>query len=162
MKMKSIFTIFALLLNVTVHAQTYKFYQTENIHNQLRLNLKTGEIYQIQNDGQSFLVCSAITPDNEKSNRYALYKTQNMWTYILLDTFSGKLWQCQYSVKGSEYRFSLVINPNAFSSTEDSKFIIQPMTSMFQYYLINEETGDMWKFQWSTKGSEYRWIERFR
>jgi len=160
--MKSIFTIFALFLSVTVHAQTYKFYQTENIHNQLRLNLKTGEIYQIQNDGQTFLVKSAITPDNEKSNRYALYKTQNMWTYILLDTFSGKLWQCQYSVNGSEYRFSLEINSNEFSSTEDSKFIIQPMTSMFQYYLINEETGDMWKFQWSTKGSEYRWIKRFR
>jgi hypothetical protein len=31
---------------------------------------------------------------------------------------------------------------------------------MFQYYLLNEETGEMWQFQWSTKGDEYRWIEK--
>jgi len=84
-----------------------------------------------------------------------------MWTNILLDTFTGKLWQCQYSVEGSEYIFSVVINPDVLSTSENSKFTIQPLTSMFQFYLINEETGDMWKFQWSTKGDEYRWIERF-
>jgi hypothetical protein len=162
MKMKSIFTIFALFLSVTVHAQTYRFYQTDNIHNQLRLDTKTGEIYQIQNDGQTFLVHRATTSDNEIPNRYSLYKTKNMWTYILLDTFTGRLWQCQYSTKGDEYRSSWIINRQTFSITESSKFIIQPLTSMYQYYLINEETGDMWKFQWSTQGSEYRWIERFR
>jgi hypothetical protein len=160
--MKSIFAIFIFFLSVTLHAQTYKFFQTDNINNQLRLNTKTGELYQIQTDGQTFLVRQATTPDDEIPNRYSLYKTKNMWTYILLDTFTGKLWQCQYSIKGNEYRSSWIINSRNFSTTETSKFIIQPLTSMYQYYLINEETGDMWKFQWSTQGSEYRWIERFR
>jgi hypothetical protein len=36
------------------------------------------------------------------------------------------------------------------------------LTSMYQYYLINDNTGDMWKFQWSTKGDDYRWIEKFK
>jgi len=160
--MKTLLPIFALFLSFSVHAQTYKFYQTDNIHNQLRLNLKTGEVCQIQDDGQTFLVHPATTPDNEKSNRYVLYKTRNMWTYILLDTFSGKLWQCQYSTEGTEYILSVAINPYSLSFTEYSKFTIQPMTSMYQYYLIDEETGDMWKFQWTTEGDEYRWIERFR
>ena len=31
---------------------------------------------------------------------------------------------------------------------------------MYQYYLINESNGDMWKFQWSTKGGDYRWINK--
>lgn len=83
-----------------------------------------------------------------------------MWTYILLDRFTGKLWQCRYSIKGVEYITSVVINPNDLSSSETNKFTIQPMTSMFQYYLINDETGEMWKFQWSTKGGEYIWIEK--
>ena len=39
-------------------------------------------------------------------------QTENMWTYILLDKFTGKLWQCQYSVEGTEYISSWVINPN--------------------------------------------------
>ncbi|GAB6390909.1 MAG: hypothetical protein MdMp014T_0282 [Treponematales bacterium] len=158
---QTILTVSLLLLSVFVHAQTYKLYQTDNIHNQLRLNTKTGEVYQVQDDGQTFLVHPATTPNNNKSNRYALYKTKNIWTFILLDTFTGKLWQCQFSVEGTDYIFSIVINPYSLSFTERSKFTIEPLVSMFQYYLINEETGKMWKFQWSAKGDDYRWIEEY-
>jgi hypothetical protein len=158
--MKKLIAIFTLFLSFTSNAQTFKLYQTDNIHNQLRLNTATGEVYQIQDDGQRFLVHDTTTPNNEKPNRYALYKTENLWTYILLDKFSGKLWQCQYSVQGTEYISSWVINSNELSSSQSNKFSIQPMTSMFQFYLINDETGDMWQFQWSTKGDGYRWIKK--
>jgi hypothetical protein len=158
--MKKLIFILSLLLNLISHAQTYKFYQTDNIHNQLRLNVKNGEVYQIQDDGQKFLVHEGSTSDFKNDDRYALYKTKNMWTYILLDKCTGKLWQCQYSVSGTENILSLEINSVPLSDSPTSKFTIQPLVSMFQYYLINEETGDMWKFQWSTKGSEYRWIEK--
>lgn len=158
--MKRLILAFSLLISFAVNAQSYKFYQTDNINNQLKLNTKTGEVTQVQSDGQTFLVHEETTPLNDKPNRYALYKTQNMWTYILLDKFSGKLWQCQYSVKGVEYIASWVINDIALSFTETNKFTIKPMTSMYQYYLIDDETGDMWKFQWSTKGSDYIWIEK--
>ena len=159
--MKTIITLFALFFCLTLHAQSFRFYQTDNIHNQLRVNTRTGEVMQIQNDGQTFLVHPATTPNNEISNRYILYETQNMWTFILLDTFTGRLWQCQFSVRGNEYIGSWVINPHILSRTETSKFIIQPLTSMFQFQLINEDTGERWRFQWSTRGDDYRWIERF-
>lgn len=82
--MKKLLLLFlTLFIFLTSDAQVYKFYQTNNIHNQLKLNTKTGEIYQVQDDGQVFLVCSAVTPDNDKSNRYSLFKTQNIWTFIL-------------------------------------------------------------------------------
>lgn len=152
--------IFVLFLSPVVNAQTYKLYQTENLHNQLRLNTKTGEVYQIQDDGQKFLVHKATTPNTEIERRYILHKTENLWTFILLDKFSGKLWQCQYSVEGTEYIGSWVINPYELSSSKKSKFTIQPMTSMFQFYLINDDTGEMWKFQWSTESDDYRWIEK--
>jgi len=158
--MKKLIVILTLFLSFVANAQTYKLYQTDNIHNQLKLNSKTGEVYQVQDDGQTFLVKEAFTPNNEKPNRYTLHKTKNIWTYILLDQFSGKLWQCQFSVQGTEYRSSWEINSYALSDTESNKFTIQPLTSMFQFYLINDETGEMWKFQWSTKGAEYRWIEK--
>jgi hypothetical protein len=158
--MKRLICIAILFIGFTVNAQTYKLYQTDNIHNQLKLNTKTGEVIQVQSDGQTFLVHEGTTPLNDMANRYALYKTQNMWTFILLDKFSGKLWQCQYSVKGVEYITSVVINDVALSPAETNKFSIKPMTSMYQYYLIDDETGDMWKFQWSTKGGDYIWIEK--
>jgi len=159
---KTLLIFFVLFWNSIVYAQSYDLYQTDNVHNQLRLNSITGEVVQIQDDGQRFLVHSAITPESGKPDRYALYKTKNIWTYILLDKFTGKLWQCQYSVKGAEYRSSWVINPYVLSTSEKSKFTIQPLISMYQFYLINQETGDMWKFQWSTKSKDgYRWIEKF-
>lgn len=162
--MKKILLLTALFLSThlgtQLFAQTFKFHQTENIHNQLRLNTKTGEVYQIQDNGLKFLVHAPPTPKSQ-NKRYSLHKTKNMWTYILLDDFTGKLWQCQYSIKGPEYRSSWEINPIAISTTEKSKFTIQPLTSMFQFYLINDENGEMWKFQWSTKGESFRWIEKF-
>lgn len=68
-----------MFVALAVNAQTYKFYQTDNYHNQLRLNTKTGEVYQIQDDGQKFLINDAVTPSNTIENRYLLYKTQNIW-----------------------------------------------------------------------------------
>jgi hypothetical protein len=114
--MKKLLILFALFLSPIIYAQTYKLFQTENIHNQLRLNSVTGEVYQIQSDGQKFLVSEAITSGTGKSGRYNLYKTENMWTYILLDRFTGKLWQCQYSIEGSEYRGSWEINASVLST----------------------------------------------
>jgi len=158
--MKFLLIAFMVSSGLVVRAQTYKLYQTDNINNQLRLNTKTGEVYQIQNDGQKFLVCPEVTPNNVKENRYTLEKTKNIWTFILLDRITGKLWQCQYSVQGINYISSWVINPNELSTTETEKFTVQPLISMYQFYLINDETGEMWKFQWTTKGAEYRWIQK--
>jgi hypothetical protein len=158
--MKRLLSLLALLFCIQVYSQTYKLYETQNIHNQLKLNTKTGEVYQVQDDGQTFLVTEAKTPDNDKENKYTLQKTENIWTFIMLDQFSGKLWQCQFSVKGAEYRGSWEINPNELSLSQAKKFSIQPLTSMYQFYLINDDTGELWKFQWGTKGAEYRWIKK--
>ena len=75
------------------------------------------------------------------TNRFQMFATQNMWTFILLDSYNGRLWQVQYSAQDLDNLFCI---------------------PMYQYYLINDRTGDMWKFQRSTKGDDYRWIEKFK
>jgi hypothetical protein len=116
---------------------------------------------QIQDDGQSWTINVAIEPYGEWTNRFRLYETQNIWNFILLDTFTGRLWQCQFSVNGVEQMMTIPINTTTLADSScKSVFNIQPLTSMYQFYLINEDTGEMWKFQWSTKGDDYRWIER--
>jgi len=82
-----------------------------------------------------------------------------MWTYILLDKCTGKLWQCQYSTK-VENIGTIEINSVPLSDSATSKFTVEPLVSMFQFYLVNQETGEMWKFQWSTQGPNYRWITK--
>ena len=31
--------------------------------------------------------------------RFKMFATQNMWTFIMLDSFTGRLWQVQYDTK---------------------------------------------------------------
>ena len=193
--MKKLIVSFALMvITLASYAQVYKMYSTRNYHNQLRLNTMTGEVQQIQDDGQSWIICSAREISGDKESRFCLYETQNMWTFIMLDTYTGKNWQVQFSVKGEDYMFAtqnmwtfilldsyngrlwqvqystqdldnlfcIPINEyELVANNERCIFSIQPLTSMYQYYLVNDDTGDMWKFQWSTKGDDYRWIERF-
>lgn len=253
--------------------KTYEMYLTKNIHNQLRLNTATGEVKQIQDDGQQWIICSGIKEDGKKEERFSLHETQNMWNFLLLDNYTGRVWQVQFSTKGENYmgtfpinltelaipsknsnwenRFELhrtqnmwnfilldsytgktwqlqysienvdnigivpIFDENLITSSEKlsnrfklyetqniwnfilldsytgrlwqlqytveedsirglfiinekelakenkkNSFYISPLISMYQYYLINGITGEMWKFQWSTKGEDYRWIER--
>lgn len=212
-------SVFCFIPSLMV-GQIYKMYATKNYHNQLRLNTMTGEVLQIQDDGLSWEICTAREVSGDKMGRFCLYETQNMWTFIMLDTYTGKNWQVQFSVEGDDYMFAVPINAfslafpettsiwtNRFqmfstqnmwtfilldsydgrlwqvqysthdwdellcipinkykllSNNEKCTFSIQSLISMFQYYLINDNTGDMWKFQWSTKGDNYRWIEKFR
>ena len=44
--------------------------------------------------------------------RFKLFPTQNMWTFIKLDTQTGQMWQVQYSVKDDKGRFEYDLNPN--------------------------------------------------
>lgn len=147
------------LIYANEQTQKYEFYDTKNIHNQLRLNVNTGEVIQIQDDGYRKTLQESIEP-NGTTDRFKLIKTENIWNFILLDQFAGRLWQVQFSVKGEEYALSIPINLSYLSNTEVKKFEVRPLTSMFQFYLINEENGEMWKFQWSTQGDEYRWIKK--
>lgn len=152
-----------MVITLVSYAQTLQMYSTRNYHNQLRLNTMTGEVQQIQDDGQSWEICSAREASGDKVGRFCLYETQNMWTFILLDSYNGRLWQVQYSTQDLDNLFCIPINKyELVSDNEKCIFSIQPLTSMYQYYLINDNTGDMWKFQWSTKGDDYRWIEKFK
>lgn len=212
-------TIIFCLMPLMGMGQTYKTYTTKNYHNQLRLNTATGEVTQVQDDGQSWQICGARIENGDRPSRFRLYQTQNMWNFIMLDTYTGKNWQVQFSVKGEDYMFATPINQYAYAypseisdwtnrfqmyetqnmwnfimldsyngrlwqvqysssdldnlmcipinDTELSEsthmaYSIQPMTSMYQFYLIYDDTGEMWKFQWSTKGDDYRWIEKIR
>lgn len=56
--MKKLIVSFALMvITLASYAQVYKMYSTRNYHNQLRLNTMTGEVQQIQDDGQWKIQC---------------------------------------------------------------------------------------------------------
>ena len=156
----------------TYTVERYKLFPTQNMWTFIMLDTYTGKNWQVQFSvkGEDYMFAVPINryslafpaEDSKWTGRFQMFATQNMWTFILLDSYNGKLWQVQYSSQDLDNLMCIPINEDELVvDNEKCIFSIQPLTSMYQYYLINDSTGNMWKFQWSTKSDDYRWIEKF-
>lgn len=84
--------------------------------------------------------------------RFKLFSTQNMWTFIKLDTQTGHMWQVQYSVRGNEERFEYDLNPNPLITTGkkiNGRFELYPTQNIYNFILLDRIEGKMWQVQWS-------------
>ena len=84
----------------------YKLYPTHNIWTFIKLDTRNGKMTQVQysiEDDKRFETTlndiSLLYGDKEENGRFALYETNNLYNFILLDRFNGKLWQVQWSAK---------------------------------------------------------------
>lgn len=84
--------------------------------------------------------------------RFKLFSTQNIWTFIKLDTQTGQMWQVQYSVKGNEERFEYDLNPNPLITTYkkvNGRFELYPTQNIYNFILLDRINGKTWQVQWS-------------
>lgn len=93
------------------------------------------------------------TEQSQQVMPYKLYPTDNMWTFIKLDTRNGKMWQLQYSVKGNEYRFETPLNttPLISNGNEAGRFELYPTQNIYNFILLDCIDGKVWQVQWSTE-----------
>jgi len=83
--------------------------------------------------------------------RYKLFPTENIWTFLKLDTRNGKIWQVQYSINDN-YRGEVKLNDKALISTdieENGRFTLYPTKNMYNFILLDQTDGKMWQVQWS-------------
>jgi hypothetical protein len=82
---------------------------TQNIWNMLLLDSSNGRVWQMQftvsdtDESGQWPVNSEplVTPAEEKPGRFAIYSTQNLHNFILLDQIDGRAWQIQWSTRAS-------------------------------------------------------------
>lgn len=90
------------------------------------------------------------------SANFKLFPTQNMWTFIKLDTRNGKMWQVQYSMK-SEERFETNLNSQYLVSDENEsvgRFTLHPTTNIYTFLLLDQIDGRVWQIQWGMKSKD--------
>lgn len=85
----------------------YVMYPTENIWNFLELDTRTGRVWQVQfvingdNRFKSRIVSSCLDWEESEADapdgRFALYPTQNIYTFLLVDQRDGDVWQVQWT-----------------------------------------------------------------
>ena len=94
---------------------------------------------------------SVIEATQSPSAQYRLFRTTNMWTFIKLDTITGKIWQVQYDTQGDS-RGSIILNSQDLASGKNKisgRFTLYSTQNMWTFILIDQIDGNMWQVQWS-------------
>jgi hypothetical protein len=121
MKTRSITFIFVLFTTISFAQSTsvapiqnistdssvvYRLFSTKNTYNFIKLNTRTGQMWQVQWGAENkyrfetiLSDISRIDKDDEKNGRFFLYPTINTYNFILLDQIDGRAWQVQWSIE---------------------------------------------------------------
>ena len=124
-----------LLCSVTLSAQDY----SEQDSNESIFNEETI---------QGLALLKTLMDD---SPVYELYRTDNMWTFLKLETSTGKIWQVQYAVgDGDAFQVELNDISLAFDGMETAgRFKLHPTDNIYNFLLLDTHTGSVWQAQWS-------------
>lgn len=93
---------FSNILDDSEQSQRFELYPTQNSFNFLKLDKKTGKIYQVQwsleGEEEFSITLNGIdlSQFSTDGNCFKLYPTKNMWQFILLDGASGRVWHVQW------------------------------------------------------------------
>ena len=82
---------------------------------------------------------------------YRLFPTENMWTFIKLNTRTGEMWKVQYDINGKN-RFETFLNilPLVDKDKEvNGRFTLYPTKNIYTYILLDQIDGKQWQVQWS-------------
>ncbi len=107
-------------------------------------------------------LCLTANGQNSRSDSipsnaiFKLFPTQNMWTFIKLDTRNGRMWQVQYAMKSSE-RFEIILDEfsKVFEKDESiNRFTLYPTQNIYTFLLLDQIDGRVWQVQWAIKYEE--------
>ena len=90
---------------------------------------------------------------------YKLFPTENIWTFIKLNTRNGEMWQVQYDIEGDD-RFETDLNFIPLVAKEEEvndRFTLYSTQNIYNFILLDQLDGRMWQVQWSIE-PEYRAI----
>lgn len=91
--------------------------------------------------------------DASDARLYELYPTQNIYTFLKLNTKTGQITQLQYAISANDDRMELNVNSTAFideSLSEEGRFKLYPTQNIYNFLLLDTLTGRVWQVQWSS------------
>ncbi|CAD0002312.1 hypothetical protein [Flavobacterium salmonis] len=86
----------------------YRLFSTRNMYTFIKLDTRNGQMWQVQWDtGKNqfetpLSLKKFASSQEEKTGRFFLYPTQNIYNFILLDQLDGRVWQVQWSTEVKE------------------------------------------------------------
>ena len=102
---------------------------------------------------------ASLIPSQNAEVPFRLFPTSNMWTFLLLDTTNGRIWQLQYDVQG-ENRGTIVLSDKVLADDEEQfpgRFTLHPTSNIYTFILLDQYYGRTWQVQWAHE-AELRYI----
>ena len=91
---------------------------------------------------------------------FRLFKTENFWTFLLLDTRKGHLWRVQFSVKSKKQVFKVPINETDLrprsSALRAGRFTLYPTQNFYNFILLDQDNGNVFQCQYG----DHRFIRK--
>ena len=94
--------------------------------------------------------------------RYKMYKTENIYHLIKLDTATGRVWQVQYRSGNVDSKTTVIDDSSLLWWSEKEvagRFELYPTTNMYKFILVDTQDGRTWMIQWNIE-SDRRFRER--
>lgn len=95
-----------------------------------------------------------VTPTEKnccEAARYKLYPTPNIWTFLKLDTRTGKVWQVQWSTEYNK-RFESVLSERSLAwdgEEANGRFELYPTNNNYNFVMLDRLKGYTYQVQWS-------------
>lgn len=95
-------------------------------------------------------------PTQNPDATYRLFRTQNIYTLLKLDTRTGQVWQVQWGAD-DDHRFVVAINRDTLilaGTTQHptiltpGRFTLSPTANIYTFMLLDQEDGRTWQLQW--------------
>ncbi len=87
-------------------------------------------------------------PTQDPAVPYRLFRTLNIYMFLLLDTRTGQISQVQWS-RETDGRFASPLNPKPLvESGKPGRFTLYPTQNIFTFILLDQDTGNTWQVQW--------------
>jgi hypothetical protein len=90
-------------------------------------------------------------PSQDPKAPYRLFRTTNIWTFIQLDTTTGRMWQIHFDVT-DDNRAAVELSSRDLAPGKDKRpgrFTLYPTSNMYTFILLDQEDGGTWQVQWS-------------
>jgi hypothetical protein len=88
--------------------------------------------------------------------RFQLTPTQNIWTFLLLDSSTGRIWQVHFALSDSAFSGRLSLNDDALVPTSVARvgrFALMPTQNIYTFLLLDQEDGRVWHVQWANEAN---------
>lgn len=113
---------------------------------------------------QEKLQFNDVNHQTNSTLRYKLYPTFNIWTYLKLDTQTGRVSMLQFSVNGRENEGEIYIGipleVYVGNDAKNGRYEIYPTSNIWTYLMIDQINGNTYHVQWSNKEPQYNQLYR--